>query len=46
MKWIDLTDCWEDGNDLRGSIDCWELIDLLRNYQVLKKRTLLYGVIY
>ena len=22
-----VADCWEDGNDLRGFIDCWEFID-------------------
>jgi hypothetical protein len=44
MDWIDLAqgrDQWEgsceDGNEPSGSIKCWEFLEWLHNWQLLKK---------
>jgi hypothetical protein len=33
----ELAGCSECGNEPSSSIKCWELLDCLRNYQLLKK---------
>jgi hypothetical protein len=41
MVWIGLISLWiscEHGNEPSGSIKCWEVLEWLQNWQLLKKR--------
>jgi hypothetical protein len=43
MDWIDLAQdgdqwsCWEHGDEPSGSLKCWEVLELLHNWQLLRK---------
>jgi hypothetical protein len=45
MNWIDLAQDREHGNEISGSINCWEILEYLHNWQLLKEDSL-HGVSY